>query len=243
MSGFKYKQGERIFLTAKDSGGGMGEVIGVRNHALPPAIGGGTEEQVNVRLDDGTVTGFIPITLVRLLKDQRPVTEQTHDPVQGLPRPELSTDDGRDDCLPQAGRAKPYLDPNPKTPETLTGVVAELEDVADWVKHGTLGSIKMRELRQKVISAAIKVKGCAATWEFEREHRPGMAEARHKLLFFGPSNADQRVTQEMEETGTLPEDQMGKVLDANAKEGWRVVFRHFDPSFVVQQWRIMLEKP
>lgn len=264
---------------------------------------------------------------------ERPETIQTRLP---------PVDDGRDDCLPQAGwrhpghcqaperpeseRSNPYLDPAPKTPETLAEVVGELEDVAEWAKHGTLGSIKMRELRQKVIKAAIIVKGCASTWEFEREHRPGMREApmpgehsskmldvrrelesivfaidgylqaktdrsekgnilerlkqvvaatnglqnawlsdeyalgsqarelalldaerkeplKHLLLFFGPSVADDRTTKEMARTGTLPEDQMDDRINQLMREGWRVVFRHFDPSFHVEQWRVILEKP
>lgn len=257
--------------------------------------------------------------------DKRPEVEQTHDPVQGLPRHpgHCPAPERGDTKWPDQGA---YIDPAPKTPSTLVEVVRELEDVAEWVKHGTLGSIKMKELRQKVIKAAITINGCASTWEFEREHRPGMREApmpgehsskmlnvrkelesiayavdsylqaktdksekgnilerlkqvvvvtnglqqtwlsdeyalgsqarelaaldaerkeptKHKLLFFGPSVAEDRVVKDMRRTGTLPESEMDDRINQLMREGWRVVFRHFDPSFHVQQWRVILEKP
>jgi len=175
--------------------------------------------------------------------DKRPEIEQTHDPVQGLPHRPFShcpAPERGDTKWPDQGA---YIDPAPKTPETLAEVVGELEDVAELVKHGTLGSIKMKELRQKVIKAAITVKGCASTWEFEREYRPGMNEPpKHLFLFFGPSVADDRVTKEMKRTGTLPESKMDDRINQLMREGWRVVFRHYDPSFHVEQWRVILEK-
>jgi len=354
-----YHYRDRVVVVGGDTDEPTGMVVNSRNHPIPGnPLHGMSEEQVNVRLDGGGGTGFIPVTLVRLLEDKRPVTEQTHDPVQGLP-----VDDGRDDCLPQAGRrvasqgegrARPYLEPVAKEPATLNATATDLEDLADWMKHGTLGSIKMRELRQRIIGAAIKVKGCAEAWR--REKRPIPREAplpgtgswvmknmasdlgtimmavdnyleskidrtakpeildrmkrlaaeirekqevwveterevvklhqelqrvrhelaetapekadrvisrlavamglpahvflapkdgqpEHKLLFFGPSVADDRTTKEMKRTGTLPESQMDERINEMLAEGWRVVYRHYDPSFHVEQWRVILEKP
>lgn len=65
---------------------------------------------------------------------------------------------------------------------------------------------------------------------------------RHKLLFFGPSVADDRTTKEMKRTGTIPEDKMDDCINRLMQEGWRVTFRHYDPSFHVQQWRVILER-
>jgi len=167
--------------------------------------------------------------------DRRPEVEQTHDPVQGLPRKPFSH-------CPAPERSMVYVDPALKTPEALAEVVGELEDVARRLRY-PLGRGKDEELRTLVIKAAITVKGCAEAWGFEREHKSGMREApKHLLLFFGPSVADDRTTKEMKRTGTLPEDKMDDCINQLMRDGWRVVFRHFDPSFHVQQWRVILER-
>ena len=245
---FMYRLGERVFLTAKDDGGACGEVIGQEHGELPPAIGGGMEERVNVRLDDGTVTGFIPITLVRLLKDQRPVAEQTHDPVQGLP-----SDDDAGVGVASGGnewdRAEVYLRGNPKTPKALEEVADELVMVAPVLKPKegvcVAGTTVAELARKSAISAAIMARGCARAWRAEQSVSDNLSPTsrQHKLLFFGPSICDGRVAEEMKKTGTLPESEMDDRINQMMREGWRVVFRHFDPSFHVQRWRIVLEKP
>lgn len=226
--------------------------------------------------------------------------------------------------------AKEYIEPEPKTPETLLKTVAELEEISEWMKHGTLGSIKMHELRHKIIKAALAITGCSATWEFEREYRPGMAlpiEApmpgsnssemlgirrelesiaysvhnklqpshskyidaddevverlknlvvvinslqhrwledeesisalirensflaanpgpQHKLVVFGPADPSAELAEHMKRAGIKPESEMVDTLNELAKDGWRVVYRHCNPSasLEIAQWRIMLEK-
>jgi hypothetical protein len=258
--------------------------------------------------------------------DRRPKVEQTHDQVQGLPKNPFShcpAPERGDTKWPDQGA---YIDPAPKTPETLVEVVRELEDVARRLRDFPPSKGKDEELRSLVIKSAITINGCAATWVFERENRPGMREApmpgehsskmlnvrrelesiafaidsylqsktdksekgnilerlkqvvvatnglqhewladeyamgsqardleafdaerkepsKHLLLFFGPSVANDRTMKEMKRTGTLPENQMDDRINQLIREGWRVVFRHFDPSFHVEQWRIVLEKP
>ena len=185
---------------------------------------------------------------------ERPETMQTRLP---------PVDGGRDDCLPQAGRrhpghcpaserpeserANPYLDPAPKNPYTLAGVVGELDEVARRLKDFPASESKDDDLRKAVIHAAITVKGCADEWEHQREHRlPNVctrSPEKHKLLFFGPSVCDDRTKKDMKRTGTLPESKMDDRINHLMREGWRVVFRHYAPSFHVEQWRVILEKP
>jgi len=86
---------------------------------------------------------------------------------------------GKDEDLRRDGVASrtqgstAYIDPMSKNPDTLAGVVSELEELANWMQN-TLGSIKMRELRSRVIKVALAVKGCANTWELERKNMPWM---------------------------------------------------------------------
>lgn len=161
---FTYGIGERVIVVGGDTDDPIGEIVDMRHHPIPGnPFYGIKEEQVNVKLDGGGETGFIPITLVHLF-DKRPITEQTHDPVQGLPR---APGHG-----PASERLETYIDPAPKNPDALAGVVDELEDLAVWMKrpYRKIGSIKMRELRSKVINAAIMVKGCCAEWQRQQEY-------------------------------------------------------------------------
>lgn len=242
---FTYGIGDRVVVVGGDDVEPQGVVVGGRHHGLPNYLGDKKEEQVNVKLDSGYETGFIPITLVCSI-DRRPITERTHDPVQGLPRayghcpaserPESELAKLREDlrrikinerlaeitkeeyaraakereesakaamgiamcCFkgcdkPAAGLASTggalidacedhadkvcaaYIDPEPKNPDALAGVVDELEYLATWMQN-TLGAIKMRELRSRVIKAAITVKGCTKEWqrqqEYERSKKP-----------------------------------------------------------------------
>ena len=65
----------------------------------------------------------------------------------------------------------------------------------------------------------------------------------HKLLFFGPDEEGTMKARDMETKGVLPESQMDDRLNQMSSEGWRVVHRSFEPSYVMKQWRIMLVKP
>lgn len=169
--------------------------------------------------------------------DARPEVEQTHDPVQGLPRRPFAH-------CPAPERSMVYVDPVLKTPEALAEVVGELEEVARLLCDFPPSKGKDDELRTMVIKAAITVKGCAEAWGIERRQKATVPAAPMcKLLFFGPSDPGSELAKDMEKAGVLPETWLEVVLSQLVREGWRVVLRHYDPSFVMRQWRVMLERP
>lgn len=80
--------------------------------------------------------------------------------------------------------------------------------------------------------------------DLSREMRlMGDSVLEHKMLFFGPNNPGTELANDMERNKILQESQIADVLNGLSKEGWRVVHRSFNPEFVMEQWRILLERP
>ena len=67
-------------------------------------------------------------------------------------------------------------------------------------------------------------------------------EGNHKLLFFGPSHPGIELAEEMIKKGVAPENKMDSIINKMMKDGWKVVYRHYDPMCIVEQWRVILER-
>jgi len=202
--------------------------------------------------------------------DERPITEQTHDPVQGLPgrgvtsapvglfkrfcqfkgcnKPVMGSApwEGTEVNACEDHMDKPYLAPSPQTPEALDGMVPELEDLARRMGNSPPSKAKDRRARLMAIRLAIIAKGLSESWKAERsiDFLQGTrgAPPETKLLFFGLDESGTMPSKDMEVEGVVPESKMDDVLNGLMADGWRVVFRHFDPSFITRQWRVVLER-
>lgn len=207
--------------------------------------------------------------------DERPVVEQTHDPVQGLPRRTVTPapvghikkfcqfkgcDKPAVGSVPLEGTEvnacedhmdKPYLASLPKTPDSLAEVVPELEDLARRMRDFPPSKGKDRAARTTAIRVAIIVKGMVESWKAERNYTRKSVEflqgtrsepSETKLLFFGPDESGTVLSRDMEAQGIAPESKMDDVLNGLMAEGWRVVFRSFESSHIMRQWRVVLER-
>ena len=146
----------------------------------------------------------------------------------------------------RGSRGKVYQEPRRNDPGILGWAREELEEVAEALNtSGTLGSVRLRDLRLKIVRVMSIVKACEGRWRREREHKlspPKAPKIRNMLIFFGPDNGGEALARDMEEKGILPESRMTERLDELAKDGWHVLHCHFDPVLSMRQWRVLLER-